>query len=189
MRRVIAFVVLGFLLITLLGALLHAFGVRWVSLDVGLIIVLHVAMLDRRGGVYRAPVVFGTSRGLFDIPGVVTALALGYCADVIGGGLKGIHSLELGAAFLVARLIARQVYLSGGLSQSFITFGAALLTSALTLGVRWLVGVPPTLATFGVVVAQASLTALVAPPVMRLLRFIDARIYAEPADSSSLRLR
>lgn len=189
MRRVVAFALIGFMLLVLLGALLHAVGARQISVDVGLIIVLHIAMLDRRGGVYRAPVVFGSSRGLLDIPGVVTALLLGYASDVVGGGLKGLHSLELGVAFLVARLLARQVYLSGGLSQIFVTLAAALLTSSLALGIRWLVGITPTVASLGVIFAQAGLTALLAPALMRLLRFTDARLYAERADRGSLRLR
>ncbi len=183
MRRVVAFGLLGYLLMVLLGPLSHALGMQQATIDVALIIVLHVAMVDRRGGVFRPTSRIGLqSSRMLDLGSVVTTLVLGYLADVLGSGLKGLHTLGLGAVFLASRALARQVYMAGVVSQFLVTLVASLASSLLVLLVRWVTGVTPGLGMLPVVLAQAALTAAMAPVLMKLLRFLDARLWREPSE-------
>ena len=71
MRRFVVFTLLGFLLMTLLGPLTHAVGLELATIDVALIIVLHLALVDRRGGAFRPSARMGVQSGLFDVGSVV----------------------------------------------------------------------------------------------------------------------
>ncbi len=188
MRRVVVFVSLGYLLIVLLGPLSHFLGMQFAQIDVALIIVLHVAMVDRRGGGSRSVSSMSlASHRLLDVGGVVTALLLGYLTDLLGAGLKGLQSFGLSAVFLVSRALAHQIYMAGTISQFLVTFVSSLVSSLFILGLRWIVGVTPGLAMISVILAQAALTAVFAPLLMRLLRFLDARLWQDSKESGVLR--
>lgn len=188
MTRALLCCLVGFLLLTIIAPLQQALGMEQVGVDVSLIIVLHVAMVDTRGGVYRSVSRHGLSRNLLDLPGVVTALLLGYVTDVLAGGLRGVHSLTLGALFLISRMVARQVYMAGAVSQILVTLVASLAASTVALFIRWMIGVPPGIGIVPVVAGQAIATGVAAPVLMRLLRVIDARLSTERTDRPTLRL-
>lgn len=186
MRRFVVFVLLGFLLMTLLGPLTHALGLELATIDVALIIVLHLAMVDRRGGVFRPSARMGVESGLLDVGSVVTALLLGYLTDLFGGGIKGLHSFGLAAIFLASRLMARQIYMAGAISQFLVTLAASLASSVLVLLLRWALGITPGPSMIVVVLAQAALTAAAAPLLMWILRALDLRLWPEPGDRGGL---
>lgn len=177
MRRVLVFSVLGFLGLTLLGPLQYALSMDSVCFDLALIIVLHVAMVDRRGGVFRSNTQLGLQSGHFiDLDGVLTVLILGYFVDLLGGGIKGFHGIAYAIVFLLFRSMARQIYMAGTISQVVVVFVASFGSSLFLLGLRWLIHENFGSAIFVVIIIQAILTAAIAPFVMRLLRQIDARL-------------
>ena len=176
MTRVLVFSLLGFLLVTILGALQAVFGMEMVVVDAPLVIVLYLAMSDRPGSQQRSTL---HSEGI-DWSGGVVGVVLGYIVDVMGGGIKGLHCLVLALMFLVCRRAARQVYLTGVLSSIMVTFSASALSSLMGLAIRWLGGIGPNVGSVTTLLAQAILTAIIAPPLLRLLRIVDRGLSREP---------
>lgn len=186
MTRVLLFSLLGLLLITLLGPLQRYFNLEVVVLDVPLITVLYMAMAGRGAGVSRQPPRVTLSTGGVDWSGGITGFILGYVTDVLGGGPKGIHCLSLTLTFLVSLWLARHVYLAGTLSVVAVAFLASVVTSVFAVTIRWATGVAPGLATLTVVLSQAVLCAALAPALMRLFRYVDAKLSRDPAERGSL---
>jgi cell shape-determining protein MreD len=183
MTRILVFTLVGFLLITLLGPLQTLFGFDIAVLDVPLITVLYLVMTSRALGYGRPLHIFSSG---IDWSGGVTGLILGYITDVLGGGIKGIHSLTLVVMYLICLWAARHVYLAGMLSVLVVTFIASTLSSIVAVNIRWMIGVPPSLSTLTVIVSQATLTAAAAPLLIKLYRFIDAKLSPEASERGSL---
>lgn len=184
MTRTLVFILLGFLLVTLMGPLQNLLGMEMVVLDVPLVVVLYLAMAGRGSGLGGKRYSF--SGGSIDWTGGVVGVALGYVVDVMGGGLKGLHCLSLAVVFLLAQRAARKVYLAGRLPIMLVVLFASLFTSLLGLGVRWFAGIPPSAGSMTVALVQALLCAAAAPPLMRLFRFVDAKIAREGVERGSI---
>jgi hypothetical protein len=184
--RVLVFTALGLAMLTLLGPIQRYLGMEMVVLDVPLITVLYLVMAGRGVGLPRPkPSILAPSGGI-DWTGGVTGFLLGYMTDLLGGGLKGVHCLSMGLIFLFGLWAARHVYLAGTLSVILITGAASLITSAVGVGLRWLMGTPPSVATLAVVGSQAVLCGVAAPLLMRLYRFIDAKLAGEGGERGTL---
>jgi hypothetical protein len=180
--RALLTVAVGFVLMVVMGALLRSFGLMQVSIDVALILVLYTAMVDRRGQSFRSASSLSGAPALFDGPSVAVALALGYFADLLGGGVKGVFALSLALVFVGGRALTRHVFLVGPVAQIFFTFVASVATSLVVLGLRWLTDVSPEWGILFVLLAQATLTAIAAPFLMGGLRWLDARLFADRGD-------
>ena len=186
MTRVLVFCGLGLLLMTILGPLQRFLGMEVVVLDVPLITVLYLVMAGRGVGLPRPkPSILAPSGGI-DWTGGLTGFVLGYMNDILGGGLKGIHCLSMGLIFLFGLWAARHVYLAGTLSVVLVTAAASLITSGVCVGLRWLMGTPPSVATLAVVGSQAVLCGVMAPLLMRLFRFIDGKLAGEGSERGTL---
>jgi len=61
-----------------------------------------------------------------------------------------------------------------------------LIASMIALAVRWLTGVPPSLATLTLVASQAVLCAAVAPLLMMLFRLVDLKLSRDASDRGTL---
>jgi rod shape-determining protein MreD len=180
MTRVLVFTLLGFVLVTLFGPVQQLLRMDLVVFDVPLVIVLYLAMSGRGSGLGQAR--FSLTDSGVDWTGGLVAVTLGYVSDVLGGGVKGLHCFTLVVVFLLAHRAARKVYLAGALPVVVVTFFASVVASFLGLGIRWIGDVSPTPGSLMVVLAQALLTAAVAPPMLRLCRLIDARLAGESAE-------
>jgi hypothetical protein len=183
--RILVFCVLGFLLITVLGSLERMIGLELAAVDVPLMVVLYMALAGRGSG-YSRPHRRSLLYGGVDWSGGMTGVALGYVTDVMGGGLKGIHALTMALVFLLTLWVSRHIYLAGNLSVIVVTFVASAITSALAVSIRWLTGVPPSLATIALIASQAVLCAAVAPPIMKLFRFVDSKLSRDPSERGSI---
>lgn len=180
MTRVLLFTTIGGLLVVLMGSVQELLGMDLVVVDLPLIVVLYLVSsgrdAGRRGVVTRAPGQLGIGT---DWTGGLVAITLGYFADVLGGGIKGLHTLALVIVFLLARRAARHVFLTGPVSTFLIAFVAAVVAGTVAVVVRWMAGVAPSFAVLTVILAQATVTAVAAPPLLRLFGFIDAKLTAE----------
>jgi rod shape-determining protein MreD len=185
--RALVFSLLGAVLIVLLGPIQRLLGLEQVVLDIPLVTVLYMAMAGRGVGVARqSPRATLLSSGGIDWTGGVTGFLLGYVADVLGGGVKGIHCLSMSLVFLLALGAARHVYLAGPLSVVVVSFVASLAASTIGLCIRWVTGVAPALSTLPTVLSQGVLCAALAPLLMRLYRFVDAKLARDAADRWTL---
>lgn len=182
MTRVLVFSLLGFILVTLMGSLQNMVHMEMVVVDVPLIVVLYMAMTGRRtiGGL--RPAFSGWSSGIgIDWSGGITGVILGYISDIMGGGVKGLHCFTLAVMFLLCWRAARHVYLTGPLSAIVVSFFASVVASMMGLIVRWLaLGVPPSMGSLSVLLAQGVLCAVAAVPLLKLLRFIDIKLAQVP---------
>jgi cell shape-determining protein MreD len=184
--RVLVFCLLGFLLITVLGAVQRLAGLEMVVLDVPLIVVLYLAIAARGLGFGRA-IRSTLVSGSIDWSGGIAALVLGYLADLMAGAVKGSHALTLVVIFLLSLWAARHVFLAGSLSAVVVTGVASLVASSIEVLLRWiLAGVAPGWPTVTVVASQAVICAALAPLVIRLLRLVDNKLAGEGAERGSL---
>jgi rod shape-determining protein MreD len=183
--RILVFSLTGFLLITLLGSLERMLGLEFVAVDVPLVAVLYMALAGRGAG-YSRPHRSSLLHGGIDWSGGVTGVVLGYVTDVMGGGVKGIHALTMALLYLLTLWVSRHIYLAGNLSVIVVTFVSSAIASALAVAIRWLTGVPPSLATIALIASQAVLCAAVAPLLMKLFRFIDSKLSRDASERGSL---
>lgn len=186
MTRLIVYSILAFVLLTVLGSLLRLVGFSIVSVDVATIIVLHRALGERRAPYSREPGWRFVPAGL-EADGVVLALLLGHLTDLLGG-VGGAHVLALGVLYLTARAVSRQVSLLGPLSQGVLTMVASLGVGLVGLIARWTVGADIGAGIASALLGQALLTAVAAPPLMRLLRFLDAKLSRDPTERGTLQI-
>ena len=186
MTRVLVFTLVGFVLITLLGPVQRLLGLEMVTLDVPLVLVLYMALAGRGTGYSRPATRPSLFSGRIDWSGGVTGVLLGHITDVMGGGATGIHSLAMTLVFLLTIWVSRHVYLAGNISVILVTFVASLIASMVAVGVRWLTGVPPSLATLTLVASQAVLCAAVAPLLMKLFRFVDQKLSRDASERGTL---
>jgi rod shape-determining protein MreD len=119
----------------------------------------------------------------------LAALLIGYLDDVLAGAPRGLAAFVLGTTCLLTRLATARLLVRGSVFISVFTFVAAITAAALTLAVRAAFGVPGPPLELEVmnVVGSSFLTALVAPPIFRLCRGIDARFARTEREREALR--
>jgi rod shape-determining protein MreD len=132
------------------------------------------------------PFVFalGTFSGSHVLRGAATAFAIGYLYDLFTGNPLGIHTFVFVVGFLVAWLVARMLSFRGVLFEMVLTFALTFLLGGLLEiiraftpgGMAW-----SAVALAVTLVGSAVTTALVAPILFAIVRFIDPDSARAPA--------
>jgi hypothetical protein len=178
MSRLLLQGLLTFLALALLGPIQLALGVRLAAIDVPATVVVYLALVEPWG---RQRSVTGGNYGLFrqdvDWGAALTVVVVGYLADLFGGGLRGLHAFSLATLYLNGRLLSRRLVVRGMFAEAVFVFCGALYTSAIALTLRWIIGTRPDPGIALVLLAHASLTALVSPLTIKALRTIDHTVY------------
>ena len=124
------------------------------------------------------PVVYalGTAPGVRTLRGAATAFAIGYLYDLFTGNPLGLHTFVFVVGFFTAWLVGQLLSFRGVVFEMVLTFAATVLLGGLLEVIR---GFTPggmawsrtslTIALF----ASAFATALVAPILFALVRWID----------------
>lgn len=112
--------------------------------------------------------VFYGARGRF-LEGMATVLVLGHLADLMSGGVHGVHVFLYAVGFAVATLASRRIDLEGTFVPCSLVFLLSLVSSfALALLYDlWSLPVPGTI---GTTIWESLLTALFAWPLLPVLR-------------------
>lgn len=132
------------------------------------------------------PFVFalGTAPGSRILRGAATAFVIGYLYDLFTGNPLGIHTFVFVVGFLVAWLAAYMLSFRGVLFEMILTFALTLLLGGLLETIRAFTpgGMAWGAFTLAVVlVGSAVATALVAPVLFAIVRFIDPDSARAPA--------
>jgi rod shape-determining protein MreD len=133
--------------------------------EVALLVVLYLGL----GGRGTAPAHLGV------------ALAIGYLADLFAGSPKGLESLTLGIAMLLARAASSRLDVATPWHTMVIALVAGLAHGILQLAISSSMYGGDATAALRLVPATAVTTALVAPFGFRLLRRIDHRLAPDAA--------
>jgi rod shape-determining protein MreD len=133
--------------------------------EVALLVVLYLGL----GGRGTAPAHLGV------------ALAIGYLADLFAGSPKGLESLTLGIAMLLARAASSRLDVATPWHTMVIALVAGLAHGILQLGISSSMYGGDATAALRLVPATAVTTALVAPFVFRFLRRLDRRLAPDGA--------
>ncbi len=110
-------------------------------------------------------------------PAVVGAMITGYLADLLMGTPRGLLALDAGLVCLAGHLIHSRLLVRGWMFTAVFSFITALLSGGCVLAISAAsgFGVGAVGRELGVVAMSALLTALIGPPMFRLLRRLDAR--------------
>jgi rod shape-determining protein MreD len=158
--RYLVLLLLGYALLVIEGALLALLPLRAAAPDVALLVVVAVA-LSRRG---TAP-----TQAAF-------ACALGYVADVLSGGPRGMLAFTFVVMSIVGRFFSRRVYAERIWGRALAALVCTALAGTTTVLVRGLVVEGTSLRSLGLVPVHAALTAVFAPIVIGLCRRIDTSL-------------
>jgi rod shape-determining protein MreD len=171
--RVATHVLLAYLLLVLFGAVFRVLPFEVVAPNVAVVFAVYLGM-TAPSGLYAA---------------VLGGLAIGYLADLLTGSPRGLGALVAGLLGMGCRLLASRLLLRGRLFVAVFAFLASLAASLLALGARAYFG-----AGLGawhreaiVAIGSAFLTALVAPPIFRLCRLVDARFARTQREREAVR--
>ena len=133
--------------------------------EVALLVVLYLGLGGR-----------GTAPGHLAV-----ALAIGYLADLFAGSPKGLESLTLGVAMLLARAASSRLDVATPWHTMVIALVAALAHGLVLLAISSSLYAGHAAAALRLVPATAVTTALVAPLAFRWLRRLDRRLAPDPA--------
>jgi rod shape-determining protein MreD len=112
---------------------------------------------------------------------VAVALVIGYLADLFAGSPKGLESLTLGVAMILARAASSRLDVATPWHTMVIALAAALAHGALQLAISSSLYAGDATAALRLVPTTALTTALVAPLCFRWLHRIDRRLAPDPA--------
>jgi rod shape-determining protein MreD len=133
--------------------------------EVALLVVLYLGLGGR-----------GTAPGQLGV-----ALVIGYLADLFAGSPKGLESLTLGVAMLLARAASSRLDVATPWHTMVIALVAALAHGLLQLAISSSMYAGDATAALRLVPTTAVTTALVAPFAFRLLHRLDRRLAPDPA--------
>ncbi|HEY2745083.1 MAG TPA: rod shape-determining protein MreD [Polyangia bacterium] len=133
--------------------------------EVALLVVLYLGL----GGRGSAPSLLGL------------ALVIGYLADLFAGSPKGLESLTLGVAMLLARAASSRLDVATPWHTMVIALVAALAHGLLQLAISSSMYGGDAVAALRLVPTTALTTALVAPFAFRILRRLDRRLAPDAA--------
>jgi cell shape-determining protein MreD len=112
---------------------------------------------------------------------VAVALVIGYFADLFAGSPKGLESLTLGVAMVLARAASSRLDVATRWHTMVIAFVATVAHGLLQLAISSSLYAGDARAALRLVPSTALATALVAPLVFHWLRRIDRRMQPDPA--------
>jgi cell shape-determining protein MreD len=179
----LAFSLLGFVLLCILGPLHRLLGTEIAAIDLALVIVVYLATKTDDRSVLNSL----RPAGAIDPAIVIAVLVIGYFCDLLGGGTKGLHAFSLSAVYLVGRLLSEHLYLSGVFPQIVVTFFAAIGSSLIVVLLRSITGSVPTVELMAMLAVQALVTGLFAPPMFRLLNWMDRRLAGQDNRRGTIR--
>lgn len=170
--RIIALMTAAFLLVVFVGAAWRVTPFDVVTPDVALLVALYLGA-SVRGQAWEV---------------TVAALCIGYLADVVGGLPRGLGAFVLGATCLLARAATARLLVRGTIFTTVFCLIGALAAAALTFALRASFGQLGRLAIeVPAALGSALLTALLAPMVFRICRWIDARFARTAREREALR--
>jgi len=155
--RYLVFLAIGYVLLVFEGVLMLLLPLRVAAPDLALLVVVAVA-LSRRG---TAP-----THAAF-------ACALGYVADVVSGGPRGLLAFTFVAISLVGRFFSRRVYVDRWWGRMVAAAMCTALSGAVTVTLHALVVEGSTARSMALVPLHAAITAATAPIVVGLCRRVD----------------
>ena len=155
--RYLVLLLFGYALLVVEGAVMVFVPLRAAAPDLALMVVVATA-LSRRG---TAPV------------HAVFAMALGYLADVLSGGPRGVLAFSFVLMSLVGRFFTRRVYVNRLWGRVAAGAVCTALCGVTTTVAQFLVVEGATLRVLALVPLHAAVTALLAPLVIGLCRRID----------------
>jgi cell shape-determining protein MreD len=163
-----------FVLAVLVGALWRATPFEVVAPDIALLFALYLGITSGRSTLWEA---------------TLAALMIGYVHDVLAGAPRGLGSIILGVMCILTRGTTARLLVRGTFFIAGFAFVGSLLASAALIVVRISFDAPIGGFARELVTAlgTAALTALAAPPVIRLLRSIDARLARTQREREALR--
>jgi rod shape-determining protein MreD len=172
--RILAQVAAYFVLAVLLGALWRITPFEVVAPDVALLFVLYIGITAARATLPEA---------------TFAALVIGYLHDVLAGAPRGAGAIVLGAVCILCRLATARLLVRGRLFIGGFAFVGSLAAALGTVFVRVTFDAP--VGGFGAelitALEAAAMTALFAPPVLRLCRWIDAKLARTQREREALR--
>jgi rod shape-determining protein MreD len=173
--RVIAHILSAFFLVAFLGAAWRVTPFEVAAPDAALLVALYLGA-SVRGQAWEV---------------TVAALVIGYLGDVVGGAPRGLGAFVVGATCLLARLATARLLVRGAIFTTVFCFVGALFAAALGYGLRAVFGGGGELGRASVELPAAAvaalLTALFAPVVFRICRWVDARFARTAREREALR--
>lgn len=172
--RVLLQIAAYFAVAVVVGALWRATPFEVVAPDIALLFALYLGITAGRSTIWEA---------------TLAALMIGYVHDVLAGAPRGLGSLVLGAMCIMTRFTTARLLVRGTFFISGFAFVGSVLASAAIVIVRISFDAPLGGPAREIVTAlgTAALTALAASPVLRLLRYIDARLARTQRERQALR--
>ena len=172
--RVLAQVVAYFLVAVLLGALWRVTPFEVVAPDVALLFVLYFGVTAARATLPEA---------------TFAAIVIGYLHDVLAGAPRGEGAIILGAICILCRLTTARLLVRGRLFIAGFAFIGSLAAALISVFIRVTFDAPVGRFLAELITAgeAAALTALFAPPVFRLCRWIDAKLARTQREREALR--
>jgi len=152
--RIGAALTLGFALLVVRSTVLPMFGLSAIGPDLVFPLVVFFAASGRFG------------------PAFVLAIVLGHLADLMGGGVHGIHLFLYSLGFVISSLLAGRLDLHGTAVPCLVVLAVATLSGFL-LWMLYGVWSLPMPAPAGGLLAEAALTALFAVPLLPVLRALQ----------------
>lgn len=172
--RVLAQTVAYFVVAVLLGALWRVTPFEVVAPDVALLFVLYFGVTAARATLPEA---------------TFAAIAIGYLHDVLAGAPRGEGAVVLGAICILCRLATARLLVRGRLFVAGFAFVGSLAAALVTAFIRVTFDAPVGrfFAELLTAVEVAALTAIFAPPTLRLCRWIDAKLARTQREREALR--
>jgi rod shape-determining protein MreD len=172
--RIVAQIAAAFLLVAIVSALWRVTPFEVVAPDLGVVFALYLGLTASRSPLWEA---------------TAGAVAIGYVGDVLCGAPRGLGALVLGATCVLCRLLSGRLLVRGNLFVAGFTFAAALLATLGTVLVRLAFDAPLGLPANEALSAlgSAAVTAILAPPTLRLCRSVDARFARTQREREALR--
>ncbi|MCB9556699.1 MAG: hypothetical protein H6707_11395 [Deltaproteobacteria bacterium] len=177
MMRVLLFCLFGFVALILAGTL----TTTELRIGVPIVIVLYCAASPQRR--VSATDVRGS---LLSADGVAVALVLGYLSDLLGGGSPGVESFSLASVYVVAAFAGRVFALRRMSGMVIASFLAVLAVHFVSASLSAMLGYPVQ-GVWRLALPSGVVTALLAPLVVRGLRWIEQRFGQQHEQGSRLR--
>ena len=172
--RVLLQIAAYFVVAALVGGLWRATPFEVVAPDIALLFALYLGITAGRSTLWEA---------------TLAALMIGYVHDVLAGAPRGLGSLILGVMCILTRFSTTRLLVRGTFFICGFAFVGSLLASTAMVIVRVSFDAP--LGGLGrelvTALGTGALTAIVAPPVLKLLRDIDARLARTQREREALR--
>jgi len=172
--RILAHIATYFLLAVVVGAVWRVTPFEVVAPDVALLFALYLGITSGRSSLLEA---------------TIAANMIGYLHDVLAGVPRGLGAVVLGAMCILSRFSTARLLVRGGFFIAGFAFVFSIAASLAMIALRVYLEAPVGAFASELVTAIGTgvLTAIVAPPVLRLCRFIDAKFARTQREREAIR--